>query len=100
MTLQELIQINSRLEMDFLNLTQVDSRLKKLPEYYFDANQLTTQTFQNFDSNRLMTQNPIWNIDWNQVMTQWLESTVDIVDLFGLSRNLVDFFGGISTKFG
>ena len=43
--------------MDFRNLIQIDSRLKKLPEYS-DSNQLMTQkkTLQNFDSNRLMTQ--------------------------------------------
>ena len=69
MTLQELIQISSRLKMDFGNLIKIDSRLKNLQEY-FDSYQLITQkTFQDFDSNQLMTKT-IWNIDLNQVMTQ------------------------------
>ena len=42
MALQELIQISSRLKTDFGNLIQIDSRLKKLPEY-FESNQLTAK---------------------------------------------------------
>ena len=80
MVFQKLIQISSWLKMDFWNSIQIDSRLQNLPEY-FDSNKLTTQkTFQNFNSYRLMTQT-IWNIDSNEVMTQWFESTVDFVDL-------------------
>ena len=68
---------------DFWNLIQIDSLLKKLPEY-FDSIQFTTKTtFQNSDSNRLMTRKAIWNIDSNLVMTHWFESTVDFVDVFG-----------------
>ena len=40
-----------------------------------------------------MTQKSIWNIDWNEAMTHWSESTVDFIDLFGLSLNFVDFYG-------
>ena len=48
---------------------EIDSSLKKLPEY-FDSNQLTTQnTSKNLDSNRYITQKTISNIDSNQVMT-------------------------------
>ena len=38
-----------------------------------------------------MTQK-IWNIDLNQIIAQWFESTVDFVDLFGFSLNFVDLF--------
>ena len=77
-----------------------------------DSNQLRTQNgFRKFDLNRLTTQKPsrifsfksthdskkIWNIDLNQVMTLWFESTVDFIDFFGLSLNFVDLFGH-STK--
>ena len=66
-TTLELIQISSRRKMDFGNLIQIDSRLKKLSEY-FDSNQLTNQnTFQNFDTNQLMI-NTIWNIDSHDTM--------------------------------
>ena len=49
---------------------------------YFDSNQLTNQkSFQNFDSNQLIKQKTLkyW------VMTQWIDSTVDFVDLFWAS---------------
>ena len=39
-----------------------------------------------------MTQNTLWNIDSNQVMTQLFESTVDFFDLFGLSLSIIDIF--------
>ena len=42
MVLQKLIQISSRLKMDFGNLIQIDSRLKKVPGY-FHSTQLKTQ---------------------------------------------------------
>ena len=42
MALQEWFQISSRLKMDFWNVIQIDSLLKKLPEY-FDSNQLKTK---------------------------------------------------------
>ena len=45
-----------------------------------------------------MTQKILWNIDSNQVMTEWLESTVDFVDIFGLSLNFVNLFWDF-TKF-
>ena len=108
------IDLNQLLtQNEFLNLIQIDSPLKKNPEY-FDSNQLTTQkTFQRLDLNRLMTQKSIWNIDSTQVMTQLFESSINFVDLFwaftkiswlflgfhqvslifiGLSLNFVDLF--------
>ena len=42
MALQELIQISSRLKIDLWNLIQIDSRHKKIPEY-FDSKQFTTK---------------------------------------------------------
>ena len=60
--LQELIQISSWLKMDFWNVIQINSRLKKLPEQ-FDSNQLTTKKLPNFGSNQLMTQKTLWNVD-------------------------------------
>ena len=49
---------------------------------YFDWNELTTQ--KNFSGFLLKSthDSKIWNIDLNQVMTQWFESTVDFVDIF------------------
>ena len=62
-------------------------------------NQLTTQkTFQNFDSNWLMTPKSNWNIDSNQVMAQWFESTADVVDFFGLSLNFVELFWALHSS--
>ena len=71
MTSQELIQINSRLKIDFY-LIQIDlGTTEKQASRFFYSNQLTTQkTFQNIDSDRLMAQRTIWNIDSNQLMTQ------------------------------
>ena len=117
MALEELIQISSRLKMDFWKLIQIDLGLKKY-KWYFDSNQFMTQkTFQYFFPNQLMNKK-IWNIDLNHIMTQWFDSTVDFVDLFsaftqcrfpflvfslnfvhlfGLPLNFADFFGH-STK--
>ena len=75
-------------------LIKINSRLKDLPECWFKSTH---------DSRT------IWNIDFNQVMTQWFESTVDLIDLyvaftqfrwhfFGLSLNFADLFGTF-TKF-
>ena len=98
MALQELVQISPWLKMDFWKLNQIDSRLKKLPEYFY-SNQLTTQkTFQNFDSNRLMTQKlsgiliriKSWLNDSNQLLIS--------LTFFGPSLNFVDLFWAY-TKF-
>ena len=92
MALQELIQISSRPKVAFWNLTQIDPRLKKLPEF-FDSNQLKTQeTFQNFYSNRPMTQKLSWILirmksylnDSNQCWFRW--------PFLGFSLNFVGLF--------
>ena len=70
------IKISSRPKMDLWNLIQIDSWLKR---YLIQINS-RLKTLQNFDLNRLVAQK-IWNIDSNQVMTQWFQSTVDFVDL-------------------
>ena len=44
------------------------------------------------DLTQLITHNGFTRIDSNQVMTQWLESTINFVDFFGLSVNFVDLF--------
>ena len=38
---------------------------KKNPEFLFQSSFTTQNTFQNFDSNRLMTQKTVLNIDSN-----------------------------------
>ena len=102
MVLQELIQISSRLKMDFWKLIQIDSRPKSFKDIFIQINSWLKK-IQDFDSNQLMTQKT-WNIDLNRVMTQWFESTIDLVDLFlgfhsisltffGLSLNFVYLFG-------
>ena len=92
MASQELIQINSRIKTDFGTLIQIDSRLKKLPEY-FDWNQSRPKNFPEFWFKSIHDSQNIWNIDSTQVMTQWFESTVDFAELFGLSFNSLTIFG-------
>ena len=98
----QLLTHNGFTGIDSYQLTTQNGFLK------IDSNRLTTQkasrifwvksthdskkTFQDFDSNQLVTQK-IWNIDLNQVMTQWFESTVDFVDFFGFYSILLTFFG-------
>ena len=81
-SLQELIQISSRLKMDFGNLIQIDSRLKMLPEYFVSNHFKTKKNFPEFWFKSTHDSKTIWNVDSNRVMTQWFEWTVDFADLF------------------
>ena len=44
---------STRLKMDLWNVIQIDSWLKKLPEFWFKST--LTKCFQNLDSNQLLT---------------------------------------------
>ena len=72
MASQELIQISCPLKMDFWNLIPIDSRLKMLQED-FDSNQITSQKISRILIRIDSWLKTIWNIDSNQVMTQWFE---------------------------
>ena len=78
MALQELIQINSWLKTDFQNWIQ-NFKLT----YY-------SKSFQNFDSNQLMTQKTFQNLDSNQLMTEWCYSFWVLYDLRGAFNFTVD----------
>ena len=49
----------------------------------FDFSRLTTQSFQNFDSNQLTTLKTFQKLDLNQPMTLWIYSFPVSYDLFG-----------------